>query len=403
MEHRIRLPKQVSVHNLRSSLTRQAQTNHDDRRTKKVVSSHCTLVQWMGRMGLCTACCALCGRGAPRRLSGRARLVTAAWTNPTMSSLVVPAALGTLAAMVGAAADPTYPPELIIGECTRPSARGWQLTSDGELRQGNMCATCGNPPGNGGFAYMAACGGGVPWQRWIWNASRWHASAANVSGSLMLPAEADSSADFGFTYDKNADRAHTQPSSFPANKTAPIQIFDIGPNGRFPGECRGNSNCNFKYDEAAGTFITYHGLCLATNVPTPPAPPPPKPPPPPPFASTPCIGGGEGDICFSWALGSSMVLQQAPAKTAVYGWLTGGPTSSTVAVTVATEGRGGGDAPYTVPAVLTTAPPGTNHTALWKAVLRPAAAGGNFSISAKCTAGCSGGAVIHNLTFGDVW
>jgi hypothetical protein len=32
MEHRIRLPKQVSVHNLRSSLTRQAQTNHDDRR-----------------------------------------------------------------------------------------------------------------------------------------------------------------------------------------------------------------------------------------------------------------------------------------------------------------------------------------------------------------------------------
>jgi hypothetical protein len=33
MEHRIRHPKQVSVHNLRSSFTRQAQTNHDDRRT----------------------------------------------------------------------------------------------------------------------------------------------------------------------------------------------------------------------------------------------------------------------------------------------------------------------------------------------------------------------------------
>jgi hypothetical protein len=32
MEHRIRHPKQVSVHNLRSSFTRQAQTNHDDRR-----------------------------------------------------------------------------------------------------------------------------------------------------------------------------------------------------------------------------------------------------------------------------------------------------------------------------------------------------------------------------------
>jgi hypothetical protein len=37
MEHRIRHPKQVSVHNLRSSFTRQAQTNHDDRRTRSVI------------------------------------------------------------------------------------------------------------------------------------------------------------------------------------------------------------------------------------------------------------------------------------------------------------------------------------------------------------------------------
>ena len=205
------------------------------------------------------------------------------------------AAFALLAMTVGAA-DPAYPPQLIVGPCSLPTATGWKLSADGHVQQGSDCATCQNPPGNGGFAYMAPCGTALPWQTWKFNKTRWVASAPNVSMSIMLPAEAASSSDFGFTYDKNADRANMKPAG--SNHTSPIQIFDIGPEGRFPGECRGNSNCNFLLDETKGQLRTFHGLCLAT-VPTHPSPqPPPPPPPPPPFAATPCTG----ELCFSWAL-----------------------------------------------------------------------------------------------------
>ena len=45
----------------------------------------------------------------------------------------------------------------------------------------------------------------------------------------------------------------------------------------------------------------------------------------------------------------------------------------------------------------------TGEKAAWKALLKPAAAGGNYSITAKCTAGCTGEASIVDVTFGDVW
>ena len=171
-----------------------------------------------------------------------------------------------------------------------------------------------------------------------------------------------------------------------------VQIFDIGPLGRFPGECRGNNNCNWVYDEAAGTLTTFHGLCLATKLHTP-APPAPAPaPPPPPFASTPCTA----DLCFAWTQGSSMVLQRAPQKSAVYGSVKGGAAVA-VAVTV-TPSTG---AAYTVPAVV-TAGKGGGGNATWKAFLRPTAAGGNYTILAKCTSGCSAQASVSGVTFGDV-
>ena len=49
-----------------------------------------------------------------------------------------------------------------------------------------------------------------------------------------------------------------------------------------------------------------------------------------------------------------------------------------------------------------------NYTATWKAFLKPAAAGGDYTISATCTAGCTGDAErdttsIERVTMGDVY
>ena len=85
------------------------------------------------------------------------------------------------------------------------------------------------------------------------------------------------------------------------------------------------------------------------------------------------------------------VLQQSPAKAAVYGTLEAAGTA--VSVTV----DGGADlASYTVAA--------TVEKGEWKALLKPAAAGGSYTITAKCT-GCKNAtdAVISDVTFGDVW
>lgn len=297
--------------------------------------------------------------------------------------------------LAGAASDPAYPLQLIIGPCSLPTASGWKFSAKGQLSQGADCATCQNPPGNGGFAYMAPCGNALPWQTWNVNKTRWSGTAPNVSMGIMLPAEAASTADFGFTYDKNADRANMKPGVH--NGTAPIQIFDIGEQGRFPGECRGNNNCNWLLDDAKGQLKTFHGLCLATLPSHPPAPAPPVPAPPPPFAGTNAsCTGGTGALCFSWAQGSHMVLQSTPAKSAVYGTVAG-PASSKITVTVTPIGGG---AAYTVPATVTAGAAGANTT--WKAFLKPTPAGGNFTIAAKCSDGCTGQAAVFDVTFGDV-
>ena len=89
-----------------------------------------------------------------------------------------------------------------------------------------------------------------------------------------------------------------------------------------------------------------------------------------------------------------MVLQRAPAKAAVYGTVHG-PPSSAVSVTVTPQSG----APYVVAAQVKGA---TNHVK-WKAFLKPAPAGGNFTIAAKCTNGCQGNATMSDVTFGDVW
>ena len=133
---------------------------------------------------------------------------------------------------------------------------------------------------------------------------------------------------------------------------------------------------------------------------------------------------------FDAAFGDNMVLQQAPAKSAVYGFLDFAASASGATVQVTLTPVGGG-APVTVPAVLnatvqTFGPdwgvrnlnasecpgclppfnPWNTPLASWKALLPPQPAGGNFTVTATCT-GCSalGPSTISlsNLVFGDVW
>ena len=100
-------------------------------------------------------------------------------------------------------------------------------------------------------------------------------------------------------------------------------------------------------------------------------------------------------VRFNTTQGSHMVLQQAPAKSAVYG--TVGADGTAVAVTVSGASDEGQEAaPYTVQATVTA-----GH---WKAMLKPTAAGGSYKITAACT-GCQNttAAVIDDVTFGDLW
>lgn len=112
----------------------------------------------------------------------------------------------------------------------------------------------------------------------------------------------------------------------------------------------------------------------------------------------------------------NMVLQMEPAAASVYGIATATASAVSVTVTEHTSGKS-----YTVQAdrlgpdavhqpvgpefagMHSTAAP---HFA-WKALLKPAAAGGNYTIFAKCS-GCTAtgdysNATITNVTFGDVF
>eukprot|EP01052_Picozoa_sp_SAG31_P017618 SAG31_NODE_1213_length_9359_cov_4.298164_13_plen_206_part_00 len=130
----------------------------------------------------------------------------------------------------------------------------------------------------------------------------------------------------------------------------------------------------------------------------------PKTPPPPPLVLMP-------EFSFGPAFGTNMVLQQQPAKAAVYGYLGAGGTS--VKVTVSS----GGKDLYSIDADLQTTlhqPFGTeygvktfNHynrsVPAWKALLKPTSAGGDYTITATCV-GCSVNAtqIISSVAFGDV-
>eukprot|EP00041_Stephanoeca_diplocostata_P003986 m.39872 g.39872 ORF g.39872 m.39872 type:complete len:692 (+) comp14765_c0_seq1:111-2186(+) len=111
----------------------------------------------------------------------------------------------------------------------------------------------------------------------------------------------------------------------------------------------------------------------------------PPPPPPPPN-------------CFSFNSTQShnMVLQRGPSCAAVYGIL--GNTSRLPTVNVTVKDKSSPSTEYTVTATISDDGNG------WKAVLRPASGGGNFTITATCN-GCTNGsiAVLENVTFGDVW
>jgi sialate O-acetylesterase len=127
---------------------------------------------------------------------------------------------------------------------------------------------------------------------------------------------------------------------------------------------------------------------------------PPPPPPPPSFR-------------FSPVLGDWMVLQQSPAAAAVYGAAPVGATGVTVTVSdskgssydvVAKVGKDATHQPYGYVDPKTGAQLPVLSNVTWKAVLHPTAAGGDYTITAKCT-GCADvtTATLAHVTFGDMW
>ena len=117
---------------------------------------------------------------------------------------------------------------------------------------------------------------------------------------------------------------------------------------------------------------------------------------------------------FSPVHGDDMVLQQQPARAAVYGYTGAGGTAVTVTVTNTATMQS-----YSVHAALNTtrqafgagfesfaskANPWNVSLSTWKALLKPTTAGGDYSITATCI-GCAHDttATLQRATFGDVW
>ena len=103
-------------------------------------------------------------------------------------------------------------------------------------------------------------------------------------------------------------------------------------------------------------------------------------------------------LCFSGTFGSPGVLQQAPARAALYG-ATGTPAAPGAAVSVRLFGTLDSNASYDKTFNTTALGDGT-----WKVLLDPMPAWGRFTIAATCAA-CAGGgsATLSQQTFGDVW
>ena len=163
---------------------------------------------------------------------------------------------------------------------------------------------------------------------------------------------------------------------------------------------------------------------LKPTPPAPPAPPAPRGDPPAcgvfpsngdPTQFSPCAGTmtSVAGLNFSSVFSSRAVLQRAPAKAAVYGFLgkldggggggnkdvdaaaLGGGAVVNVTVTVTDEHS---DYSYSVAASVDVA------AGSWKALLRAAEAGGSHTITASCAGGgCSGSASLADVAFGDVW
>lgn len=165
-------------------------------------------------------------------------------------------------------------------------------------------------------------------------------------------------------------------------------------------------------------LLVLHGLFGAGSAGHPPAPPPlPVP------------------VMFNQSFGSYMVLQSAPAAAAAYGEASRGKVGSQSGRTrggpqavalpcrtlISLRWRGCllycvavGTAPAEATAVKITVSGGASGSAyssmatladgLWKALLKPEPAGGDYTITASCT-GCvnTTTAVLEHVTFGDVW
>jgi hypothetical protein len=275
--------------------------------------------------------------------------------------------------------------ELYIVNCTEPSTRGWKVSGKA-LTNGGLCATALEPIGNGGMAILDKCitGGNIA-QLWSLN-STFFPATPNASTAIVLPGQANSNAVFGWTFPSGASGPNTN---------AKVAFYDIG--ARFHGECTGHHNCNFNLNTKTGQISTYWGdKCIGAIDPPPPSTPAPTPP-------TPTY---KGTIGFADACGDHMVLQQQPAKAAVYGPVGNVQSGQKPVVEVTVIG---GSTSYTVPASIVETPsvtafaPTTAYAVSWKAFLKPTQAGGTFTVIAKCTAGCVGSANISDVTFGDVW
>lgn len=109
-------------------------------------------------------------------------------------------------------------------------------------------------------------------------------------------------------------------------------------------------------------------------------------------------GGGSGAVRFANSLGSSMVLQQAPASAQVYGE---GPAGQKLQVTLQHNSAGGSVATAAASVSVTIGPDGR-----WVAKLPPVAAAIPFSDSVEAyTVTAKSGqssAVLEDVVFGDV-
>ena len=155
----------------------------------------------------------------------------------------------------------------------------------------------------------------------------------------------------------------------------------------------GCSSCDDVHDECMLGCVLQFNPSVAPGPPVDPPSPPDVPEPPAPWPSA----NGTG-FNFSVVFSDSIVLQQSPAMTAVYGQTGSAGSGAVVSVTV-TPSAGGG-APYTVPAAVAAG--------RWKALLRPTPDSfGNvtFVITAACASGCTGAASVSlsDVVFGDVW